>query len=118
MYDEDNPDHVRRCRELNDTLRKSLGLDDVKNRTVLTAGLCQLGPQFVARTLIAVRDFSDFNEYNDPYGEHDFITVEVEGQKVMAKVDYYDNNIKYHSPDKSDPAVTVRVLTIMLACEY
>jgi hypothetical protein len=44
--------------------------------------------------------------------------VTVDGVKVMGKIDYYDNELKFHSPDKADPAVTKRVLTIMLASEY
>jgi hypothetical protein len=37
---------------------------------------------------------------------------------VAIKIDYFDRNLKYHSPDPSDPAITVRVITIMLADEY
>ncbi len=118
MYDEDNPEHVDRCRMLNDHLRNTMGQNDEKNVVMLTVGLRAEGDEFVASALTAVREFSDFNEDNDPYLEHDIICVIVDGQKVMAKIDYYDNDLKFHSPDKADPAATKRVLTIMLTSEY
>ena len=47
-----------------------------------------------------------------PNEEHDFGSFEADGHKIFFKIDYYD------SPDPSDPAVTNRVITIMLAEEY
>lgn len=34
------------------------------------------------------------------------------------KFDYYNAAMEMHSPDPSDPALTVRVLTVMRADEY
>ena len=36
----------------------------------------------------------------------------------MFKIDYYDQNLSMHSPDPADPAITQRVITIMLAEDY
>ena len=37
---------------------------------------------------------------------------------IFFKIDYYDRTLTHHSPDPADPAVTERVITIMLADEY
>ncbi len=55
---------------------------------------------------------------NDPYGERDFGSVTHAGTKVLWKIDCYDLNKEFHSPDPTDPSVTCRVLTIMRADEY
>ncbi|MFI3241192.1 MAG: DUF3768 domain-containing protein [Alphaproteobacteria bacterium] len=65
-----------------------------------------------------VQQFEDFNEDNDPYGEHDFGKIDFRGESYFFKIDYYDNALKYHSPDKSNPKLTKRVLTLMNTQEY
>jgi hypothetical protein len=67
-----------------------------------------------------VRAFNDFTERNDPYGEHDFGSVEhgEDNQLIFWKFDYWDLDLAGCSPDPSDPAVCHRALTIMLAEEY
>jgi hypothetical protein len=50
--------------------------------------------------------------------EHDFGSFEADGAVIFFKIDYFDKNLTYHSPDPSDPPVTERVITIMLAEEY
>ncbi len=65
-----------------------------------------------------MRAFSDFDDDNDPHGEHDFGVVEMRGYKCFWKIDYYDADSEMLSPDPADPDVTRRVLTVMLADEY
>lgn len=87
-------------------------------KMLITEGIQAL-PELVRQAVIkAVRDFKEFNKNNDPYGEHDFGSLAVEGHKIFWKIDYYDKNMEYHSDDPSDPTQTKRVLTIMLAEEY
>jgi Protein of unknown function (DUF3768) len=55
---------------------------------------------------------------NDPYGEHDCAVLDVLGERIMFKIDYYELSKTGHSPDASDPTVTARVMIIMLTSEY
>ena len=107
-------DQTGRIRVLNDQLRRT----GTGGRVVLTAGIAALPPEAVAAVLLAVQVFDGFTPDNDPYGEHDFGLVEAAGERVMFKIDYYDRQMSMHSPGPGDAAVTVRVLTIMLASEY
>ena len=103
-----------RIRELNDQLRgKGIG-----GRIVITRGIEALGADGVRQVLSAVAGFDDFSEENDPWGEHDCAILTVAGLRIIFKVDYFDSDLRWHSPDASDPAVTERVLTVMLSKEY
>lgn len=101
-------------RELNDRLRTT-GLG---GQTFVTRGIAALSDAHRAKVLLAVASFDDFQEENDPWKEHDCAVVAVEGHRVIWKIDYYDRELAMASPDPTDPAVTCRVLTIMLAEEY
>ena len=85
---------------------------------VVTAGIRELGSDFLAEGTAAVAAFDKFTADNDPHGEHDFGALTVQDKKVFWKFDYYDLSLSAHSPDPADPAVTRRVLIIMLAHEY
>ena len=84
----------------------------------MTAGVIALGQARQLTILEAVASFNTFDEDIDPYGEHDFGALDVEGERLFWKIDYYDRSLSAHSPDPADPSVTTRVLTIMLAEEY
>jgi hypothetical protein len=109
-----SPIKAARIRELNDQLRcKAIG-----GRIVITRGIQALDADDLRSVLLAVARFDDFSEDNDPWGEHDCATLTVDGHRLIFKIDYYDRDLAYHSPDASDPAVTERVMTVMLAEEY
>jgi hypothetical protein len=72
----------------------------------------------VARLIPTIATFDDFCTANDPHGEHDFGVFDFDGAQVVFKIDYYDKTLTYHSPDPANPAITERVITIMLAEEY
>lgn len=103
-----------RIRELNDVFRTTF----IGGRVMLTSGINALGEAKKAQVLSAVREFKDFDKDNDPLHEHDFLSVDVDGSKVFAKIDYYDRDIRYGADDPSDPTTTTRIMTIMLAEEY
>jgi hypothetical protein len=66
--------------------------------------------------LKAVEQFDDFNEDNDPYGEHDFGSLVWQGEKILWKIDYYDQALKY-GEDPLSPKCK-RIMTVMLTTEY
>ena len=98
--------------KLNDEARKTFS----NCRVMITRGVQALDN--LDDILTAVRKFDAFTVDNDPYGEHDFGKIEINGEVIFWKFDYYDLKYTYASPDAADETVTVRVLTIMLASEY
>ncbi|WP_096702528.1 DUF3768 domain-containing protein [Magnetospirillum sp. 15-1] len=107
-------DRTERIAELNDRRRR----DHSYGKVVITRGIQALGHQAVMEVLTAVAAFSDFTPDNDPYGEHDCAVMTVGDHRVIWKIDYYDPDLNFASDDPANPAVTIRVLTIMLADEY
>ena len=100
-----------RIRALNDDLRQHL----LGGGAVITPGVAALGGEALDRIVKTIAVYDDFCHANDPYGEHDFGSFEVEGKMIFFKIDLYEE------PDVKDPnaePVVTRVLTIMLAEEY
>jgi hypothetical protein len=107
MYDR------KRVRALNDAFRQTLH----GGRVLATSSLAE-HPNLGA-ILNLVRNFADFSDDNDPYGEHDFGSLVFGGEQLFWKIDYYDKySVAQGSLDPSDPALTCRVLTVMRASEY
>jgi len=93
---------------VNDKFRKSgFGV-------TLTCGVQSV--QDLPGLLDTIREYDDFTEDNDPYGEHDFGKLNWHGDKVFWKIDYY--NETFDAWEDPLTAKCRRVMTVMLADEY
>ncbi|CDZ44272.1 DUF3768 domain-containing protein [Neorhizobium galegae] len=109
-----NLDMPRLTSDLNDRLRETFS----GGRVMLTRGVQGLPDDERGQLLRAVREFDAFDAANDPHAEHDFGRVLVAGHGYFWKIDYFDSDLQYLSPDPADEAVTTRVMTIMREDEY
>ena len=96
-----------RIRELNDAFRKGERPD--LGRVVITPGV---------RGLVAAWPLGELGVYEAVQRFDDFGAFEHVGNRYFWKLDYYDRALESGSEDPSDPSLTTRVLTIMLAEEY
>ena len=92
----------------NDELRAMLPALPKPHRLVITPGIQDMGWAGIAEAILTIKEFKDFNEANDPYGEHDVIIV----GNIMCKIDYYDDDFEGFEEDGN------RVFTIMETNEY
>lgn len=89
-----------KIRALNDDLRRHL----YNGGVLMTPGIAALGEEAIGRLANAIASFDDF--------------LHRDGAAIIFKIDYYDKDRSFHSPDPADPNLTERVITIMLAEEY
>ena len=102
-------------RYLNDAFRTAMcGHGEVCS----TPGIPALSEDEKTEVMRRVHCFIAFTPDNDPHGEHDFGSFEYAGKTIFWKLDCYDRDLNYGSPDPADENVTTRVLTVMLAEEY
>lgn len=120
-----------RIARLNDLARSAMG---VTCTAVATVGFRSLPDTDQSCVRELIETFDAFDEDNDPHGERDFGTIyqladglwtterprvpEDERERVLWKLDYYDRQMEFASDDAANPAITRRVLTIMLSDEY
>lgn len=103
-----------RIRDLNDRFRTTF----IGGEVFITAGVRACGQTFQSRAVELVQTFEAFTPENDPYGEHDFGSFQIEGRKVFWKIDYYNADLTAGSENPTDSGDTRRVLTILLAEEW
>jgi hypothetical protein len=106
--------HADRIRMLNDNFRSTF----VGGQVVMTQGVNAPPLDTKACVILAVQSFSNFTKDNNPHGEHDFGSFEIDGEFYFFKIDYYALDMDGGSEDSADPNVTTRMLTIMRADEY
>lgn len=119
---------AERIARLNDMARRAMGIACV---VVASDGILALPDADQSRLRELVETFDAFTPDNDPYGERDFGAIyqgvdgvwsvsrpDVVAVTVFWKIDAYDRELRFGSEDPAHPAVTRRVLTIMLASEY
>ena len=82
------------------------------HKFMMTSSVASLPEQQKFALFSKVVNFNDFNEDNDPHGEHDFGTVFQDGEKYFWKIDYYDDDYKFHKEDGN------RVILLMYARDY
>lgn len=98
----------------NDNFRKHLS----QGTLVLTQGIRCNTKEDLEAIITKVRTFDTFDENNDPYNEHDFGAFDYKGKRIFWKIDNYDREFLYLSPDVSNPRLTNKVMTVMYAEEY
>ncbi len=99
---------------LNDACRKRLP----HQHCFMTSGVRALFESSLPELLKIVREYKEFTEDNDPYGEHDFGAFDFQGHRLFWKIDSYaDSSLTFGADNPLSPNAA-RVITIMLANEY
>jgi len=106
-------------RDANDRFRR--GDPSIPGQWVMTQGMSaaiEEAGKAPLDVIATVQAFETFTEDNDPYGTHEFGSFEFAGKTCFWKIDLYDADLQFGSPDPTDLSQTRRVLTILLASEY
>ena len=114
MSNKEEKERIAKIRDLNDQLRQTFSGGTV----LLSRGIRSKSPKELYDILEGVKNFNDFNQSNNVYAENDFGSFKCHGDTIFFKIDYYNNDDTYLSPDPSNPAHTHRVMTILLSDEY
>ena len=120
-----------RIARLNDLARRAMG---VACTAIATAGFRSLPNADQSQVRELIETYDAFTDDNDPHGERDYGSIyqlsdrcwtterprnpEDERERVFWKLDYYDRDMQFASKDAANPAITRRVLTIILSDEY
>lgn len=106
-----------------DRFRNTWGADfTIPGQIVMTQAVAALRPAWMVKAMAAIQRFDDFNEDNDPYGDHSFGAVEItvgdETKTIWFKIDLYDWNLEYGAEDPTNLELTKRVMTVLFPSDY
>lgn len=108
------PSDSDRVRVLNDNFRSTF----VGGRVLFSRAVAELPLDVRARLILAVQSFKEFSRDNDPWGEHDCASLQINGETYIWKIDCYASDLRNGSEHPENPELTARVLTIARADEY
>ncbi|MEG5173017.1 DUF3768 domain-containing protein [Microcoleus sp. B3-D7] len=111
---------AERIARLNDQLRQG---DTKIGEIRITQAVKALLPEQQQNLLQLLRDFNTFEAGNNPYGERDFLSIQLDSKSYFFKIDYFDRkawleNQEVSSQCPEDPDKTWRVATLMQSNEY
>ncbi|MCW6053252.1 DUF3768 domain-containing protein [Lyngbya sp. CCAP 1446/10] len=111
---------TERIARLNDQLRQG---DTKIGEIRITQAVKALIPEQQQKLLQLLRDFNSFEAGNNPYGERDFLSIQLDSKSYFFKIDYFDKkawleNQEIGSECPEDPDKTWRVATLMQSNEY
>lgn len=115
----DNPDAIAKSIRLkNDAFRKAVFMGPQPDgKAFMTSTVGKLTEQTKAMLFFKIITFDDFTQDNDPYGEHDFGCIELDGiPKIYWYINYYEDASLTERAE--DPVNAYRVLVVMFAEEY
>ena len=93
--------------------------DGLRGRVLFTRAIAERGPLFPLLCLLEIARHEAFDPEDDPEGLRDFGAVEADGERVWFKIDLYaDKAMEWGSERPDDPALTYRVLTVMLPSDW
>jgi hypothetical protein len=103
---------------INDTLRMNLcklkcnvTVEGIRGQLVFTRNAIEVLGDMIDVLLLAVVNFKDFNESNNPYQENDFGKIVLFDRTWFWKFDYYNAELKMFGHD-------VHLLTVMASEDY
>jgi hypothetical protein len=88
-------------------------------RLMMSRYVADRSSHFHMKCIEALRVYDGWSKDNDPWSEADMCVLDIDGETVWAKLDYYSRaDLNYGSEDPSDPAKTLRIGTLMFPDEY
>lgn len=103
---------ITRIAKHNDRLRACLPAFPHPHRFMVTTSVAALSPGSLSQLIVKVQSFGSFTPDNDPHLEHDFGSIDHEGERYFWKFDYYDEDLQCFQEDG------IRVLTLMHSSDY
>ena len=104
------------CGIANDQFRNRMfNPEHGKERVLITQGISSLDDETKAKVLLAVKNYKDFDNDEDP--DHEFGCIELPDiPKVFWKIDLFENAEMEWAAE--DPTNCYRLLTVLLAEEW